>query len=101
MPELSEQEILRREALTQLHELGIEPYPAALYPVTAYSGEILEEFKLNPATDKFKEISIAGRIMTRRIMGAASFAEIQDVQGRIQVYFKRDDLCPGEDKTLY
>ena len=101
MPELSEQEILRREALTQLHELGIEPYPAALYPVTAYSGEILEEFKSNPETDKFKEISIAGRIMTRRIMGAASFAEIQDVQGRIQVYFKRDDLCPGEDKTLY
>lgn len=99
MPELSEQEILRREALTQLHELGIEPYPAALYPVTAYSGEIHNELKSDP--EKFKEISIAGRIMSRRIMGAASFAEIQDAQGRIQVYFKRDDLCPGEDKTLY
>ncbi len=99
MAELSEQELLRRDALKQLNEMGIDAYPAALYPVTTCSEEILKEFNNNP--DKFKEVSIAGRIMSRRIMGAASFVEIQDAQGRIQVYVKRDDLCPGEDKTLY
>ncbi len=99
MAELSEQEILRREALTQLNELGINPYPAAQYSITAYSEEILNQFHQNP--EKFSEVTIAGRIMTRRIMGAASFTELQDAQGRIQVYFKRDDLCPDDDKTLY
>lgn len=99
MSELSEQEILRREALSQLHELNINPYPAAKYCVTAYSNEIHDEYETNP--EKFNDISIAGRIMSRRIMGAASFVEIQDAQGRVQVYFKRDDLCPDDDKTLY
>ena len=99
MSELSEQELLRRNALNQLYELGIEPYPAALYEVTCYSDEILSEFKENP--DKFSKVSVAGRIMMRRIMGAASFIELQDAKGRIQVYFKRDDLCPTDDKTMY
>ena len=99
MSELSEQELLRRNALSQLYELGIEPYPAALYEVTCYSDEILSEFKENP--DKFSKVSVAGRIMMRRIMGAASFIELQDAKGRIQVYFKRDDLCPTDDKTMY
>ncbi|PKP02498.1 MAG: lysine--tRNA ligase [Bacteroidetes bacterium HGW-Bacteroidetes-6] len=99
MAELSEQELLRRDALKELKEMGIDAYPAALYPVTTYSGEILNKYNNNP--EKFKEVTVAGRIMSRRIMGAASFVEIQDTEGRIQVYVKRDDLCPGEDKTMY
>ncbi len=96
---LSEQEIIRRQSLEELYSLGIDPYPAELYPVNTNSAAILAEFDAQP--DAFKEVVIAGRIMSRRIMGNASFAELQDAHGRIQVYFRRDDLCPGEDKTLY
>ena len=96
---LSEQEIIRRQSLEELYSLGIDPYPAELYPVNTNSAAILAGFDAQP--DAFKEVVIAGRIMSRRIMGNASFAELQDAHGRIQVYFRRDDLCPGEDKTLY
>lgn len=96
---LSEQEIIRRQSLEELYSLGINPYPAELYPVNTNSASILAGFDTQP--DAFKEVVIAGRIMSRRIMGNASFAELQDAHGRIQVYFRRDDLCPGEDKTLY
>ncbi|MFM1745138.1 MAG: Lysine--tRNA ligase [Bacteroidota bacterium] len=96
---LSEQEIIRRQSLEELYSLGIDPYPAELYPVNTNSAAILAGFDSQP--DAFKEVVIAGRIMSRRIMGNASFAELQDAHGRIQVYFRRDDLCPGEDKTLY
>jgi lysyl-tRNA synthetase class 2 len=96
---LSEQEIIRRESLQKLRELGINPYPAEAFDVTAWAQDINENFEANP--DKYKQVVIAGRIMTRRIMGSASFAEIQDSTGRVQIYIKRDDICPGEDKTLY
>ena len=97
---LSEQEILRRESLQQLRNLGIDPYPAEAFKVTAFAKDILENF--NPdAPEVYKDVVLAGRIMTRRIMGSASFAELQDSTGRIQIYLKRDDICPGEDKTLY
>lgn len=96
---LSEQEIFRRKSLEELLSMGINPYPAALYPVNCYSEQIHAGFDANP--DAFKEVVVAGRIMSRRIMGNASFAELQDAQGRIQLYFKRDEICPGEDKTLY
>jgi lysyl-tRNA synthetase class 2 len=99
MPELSEQEQIRRNSLNELRQLGINPYPAALYEVNAKSTEILEEFPKD--NSKFQNVSIAGRIMSRRIMGAASFVELQDPHGRIQLYVKRDEICPGEDKTLY
>ncbi|HYX06347.1 MAG TPA: lysine--tRNA ligase, partial [Bacteroidales bacterium] len=99
MLELSEQEKFRRQSLEELRNLGIEPYPAAKYEVNTTAGEILENF--DPEKNNFQEVSIAGRIMTRRIMGNASFADLQDASGRIQLYFKRDDVCPGEDKTLY
>ena len=99
MNELSEQEIFRRQAAEQLRQLGIEPYPAALYPVNAKTNEILEQFPKDNTL--FQEVSIAGRIMSRRIMGAASFAELQDSYGKIQLYIKRDDICQGEDKTMY
>ncbi len=97
--QLSEQEIQRRKVREELLEMGVEPYPAALYPIDFSSKQIIEEFEENP--DKFKEISIAGRLMSRRNMGSASFAEIQDSQGRIQIYVRRDDICEGEDKSLY
>ncbi|RYZ97826.1 MAG: lysine--tRNA ligase [Sphingobacteriaceae bacterium] len=96
---LSEQEIIRRESLQQLRALGINPYPAEEFKVNAWAKDIAENFNSKP--DAYKEVVIAGRIMTRRIMGSASFAEIQDATGRIQVYLKRDDICPDEDKTLY
>ncbi len=96
---LSEQEIIRRESLQQLRALGIDPYPAEEYKVTAFAQEIADNFKTDE--DKYKQVTLAGRIMSRRIMGSASFAELQDSTGRIQVYVKRDDICPGEDKTLY
>ncbi|RYE17115.1 MAG: lysine--tRNA ligase [Sphingobacteriales bacterium] len=96
---LSEQEIIRRESLQQLRALGIDPYPAEEFKVTAFAKDITENFGSKP--DDYKEVVIAGRIMTRRIMGSASFVELQDSTGRIQVYLKRDDICPGEDKTLY
>ena len=94
-PELSEQEIQRRESLHRLRELGIDPYPAALYPVDAFATEIKEKF------EDGKQVCLAGRMLSQRIMGKASFAEIQDASGRIQVYFNRDEICPDEDKTLY
>ena len=97
--ELSEQEIIRRESLAKLRELGIEPYPAPLYPVNTSTKEILEGY--DPEKGNFNEVCIAVRIMSRRIMGAASFMGLQDADGRIQVYVNRDEICPGEDKTMY
>ena len=97
--DLNEQELGRRASLQKLHELGIEPYPAAEFPVNASTRDIKEGF--DPEKGNFKDIRIAGRMMSRRIMGAASFIELQDDCGRIQVYVKRDEICPGEDKTLY
>ena len=96
--ELSEQEIIRRNSLAQLREMGIEPYPAAEYVTNAFSKEIKENFKDDAEPRK---VSIAGRIMSRRIMGKASFMELQDSEGRIQVYISRDDICPDENKDLY
>lgn len=96
--ELSEQEIIRRQSLEELRALGVEPYPAALYNVNAYSTEIKDEF--NDEAER-RSVSIAGRIMSRRIMGKASFIELMDSKGRIQVYITRDDICPGEDKEFY
>ena len=96
--ELSEQEIVRRGSLEEMRRLGIEPYPAAEYKVTAYTDEIKRDFSDDaPARD----VTVAGRVMSRRVMGKASFIELQDSRGRIQVYVSRDDLCPGEDKELY
>jgi lysyl-tRNA synthetase class 2 len=97
--ELSEQEIIRRESLKELEKLGINAFPAEEYPVTHYSEDIKKSFDENP--DAFKEVSLAGRIMGRRIMGSASFAELKDKQGRIQIYLRRDDICPDENKSLY
>ena len=99
MAELTEQEQIRRNSLAELKKLGINPYPAALYEVNAKSSEILEKFPTDNTL--FQHVSLAGRIMSRRIMGAASFVELQDPYGRIQLYVKRDEICPGEDKTLY
>ena len=96
--ELSEQEIVRREALAELRNMGIEPYPAAEYPTNAFSTDILAEFK---DEDEPREVCIAGRMMSRRVMGKASFIELQDSKGRIQVYITRDDICPGENKDGY
>lgn len=96
---LSEQELLRRNSLNQLRELGIDPYPAEAFEINANAADILANYERDKTA--YKNISIAGRIMTRRIMGSASFVELQDSTGRIQVYLKRDDLCPDEDKTLY
>lgn len=95
--ELSEQEIVRRQSLQELRNMGIDPYPAAEFPTNAYSTDIKSEF----TEDKKREVVIAGRLMGRRVMGKASFAEIQDSKGRIQVYITRDELCPGENKDLY
>ena len=96
--ELSEQEIVRRNSLAELRKMGIEPYPAEEYVVTGHTKEIKENFKDDAEP---REVRIAGRIMSRRIMGKASFMELQDSEGRIQVYISRDDLCPGEDKDTY
>lgn len=96
---LNEQEQNRRNAVAQMRELGIEPYPAALYDINATAAEILKNF--NQQDGNYQEVSIAGRIMSRRIMGAAAFIEIMDESGKIQIYVKRDEICPGEDKTLY
>lgn len=97
--ELSEQEQGRRNSLKELYALGINPYPAELYPVSHYSKQIKEEY--DEAAGNMKEVCIAGRIMGRRIMGSASFFELKDKDGRIQVYIRRDDICPTDDKTLY
>lgn len=96
--ELSEQEVLRRGSLETLRQMGIEPYPAAEFPVTGHSVEIKENFKDD---EEPRQVAVAGRIMSRRIMGKASFVELQDADGRIQLYISRDDICPGEDKELY
>ena len=105
--ELSEQEINRRNNLQALKDLGINPYPAAEYPTNAFSTDIIAEFK-DPATDAegnpaepLREVCIAGRMMSRRVMGKASFVELQDSKGRIQVYITRDDICPEDNKDLY
>ena len=92
---LSEQEQIRREKLNKLKEMGIDPFPAALFPINTNSLEIISNYKEN------KKVSIAGRLMSRRIQGKASFAEIQDNKGKIQVYFNRDEICTGEDKSMY
>ncbi|MBR1789136.1 MAG: lysine--tRNA ligase [Bacteroidaceae bacterium] len=114
--ELSEQEIVRRNNLQQLRDLGIDPYPAAEYPVTAWSTDIIKDFVDLPVVGKDEEgndiretataanspaVSVAGRIMSKRIMGKAAFAELQDSKGRIQVYIQRDSICPDENKDLY
>ena len=96
--ELSEQEIFRRESLNELRNMGIEPYPAAEYPTNAFSTDILAEFK---DEDEPREVCIAGRMMSRRVMGKASFIELQDSKGRVQVYITRDDICPSENKDAY
>jgi len=99
--ELSEQELIRRNSLEELKKLGINAFPAEEYEITHYSGDIKKKFEENEDDASLKQVSIAGRIMSRRIMGNASFAELKDQQGRIQVYFRRDDICEGEDKTMY
>ncbi len=97
--QLSEQELIRRNALKELRNMGIDPYPAETYDINVTTTEILDKY---PDDDSlFQDISIAGRIMGRRIMGAAAFVELQDPSGKIQLYFKRDEICPGEDKSLY
>ena len=95
--ELSEQEIVRRQSLQELRDMGIDPYPAAEYPTNAFSDEI----KANFAEGEERPVCIAGRMMSRRVMGKASFVELQDSKGRIQVYITRDDICPDENKDLY
>ena len=97
--DLNEQEIGRRQSLSALRELGIDPYPAAMYPVNATAASIKAEY--DPEKQNLDDVCIAGRIMSRRIMGAASFFELQDSTGRMQVYINRDEICPGEDKTMY
>ena len=96
--ELSEQEIGRRQSLQELRDMGIETYPAAEFPVNAYSTDIREQFSDDAEP---RQVSVAGRLMGRRVMGKASFAEVQDSKGRMQVYVSRDEICPGEDKDLY
>ncbi len=97
--DLNEQELGRRESLTKLRELGIDPYPAALYPVNTTAQKIKDGF--DPDNVNFNDVVIEGSIMSSRIMGAAAFSELQDETGRIQIYIKRDEICPGEDKTMY
>ncbi|MBQ8674052.1 MAG: lysine--tRNA ligase [Bacteroides sp.] len=96
--ELSEQEIIRRNSMNELRAMGIEPYPAAEYVTNAFSTDIKADFKDDAEP---RQVSVAGRIMSRRVMGKASFIELQDSKGRIQVYITRDDICPGEDKEMY
>ncbi|MBV5316062.1 MAG: lysine--tRNA ligase, partial [Prolixibacteraceae bacterium] len=97
--ELSEQEQVRRNSLQKMKEIGIDPYPAAEFPVNVSTSEIKEKY--SPELANYQEVVLAGRIMSRRIMGKASFAELQDASGRIQLYINRDEICPDEDKTLY
>ncbi|MBG0858747.1 MAG: lysine--tRNA ligase, partial [Bacteroidales bacterium] len=96
---LSEQEQIRRNSLEELKKLGINPYPAAEYRTNVFARDILDQF--SDEKKNFQDVSLAGRIMSRRIMGNASFAELMDSSGRIQIYLRRDDICPGEDKTMY
>ena len=95
MAKLSEQEIIRREKLEELKELGINPYPAAQFHVNFYASDLPKLYKDG------KNVIVAGRLMSRRIQGSASFAELLDSTGRIQVYFNRDEICPGENKSMY
>jgi lysyl-tRNA synthetase class 2 len=107
MQQLTEQEQIRREKLNKLKELGINPYPAPLFPVNLFSKEIKENYKEEILEDgtknrlNYQEVCLAGRLMATRPGGKASFAEIQDAEGRIQIYVRRDDICPTDDKTLY
>ena len=98
MSQLSEQEEVRREAMNKLRDLGIDPYPAAEYVSTHYSETVKTIFEKK---GDLKEISLSGRMMAKRIMGKASFAELKDKEGRIQLYFNRDEICPTDDKTMY
>jgi len=98
-PELSEQEQIRRNSLEEIRKLGINPYPPELFEISHSASEIIAGFEEN--AESLQEVTLAGRIMSRRIMGSASFAEIQDSSGRIQIYLRRDDICPDEDKILY
>lgn len=97
--ELSEQEIIRRNSLQKLRDLGINPYPANEFKTNTSAKQIIDQF--DPEKKNFQDVTVAGRLMGQRIMGKASFAEIQDESGRIQLYINRDEICPGEDKTLY
>ena len=99
MIHLSEQELQRRHKLEELEKLGIDPYPSESYDVTFYAKEIQENY--HPELNNFQEVTLAGRLMSSRVMGKASFAELMDTSGRIQLYVNRDEICPGEDKTLY
>jgi len=96
---LSEQEIIRRQSLDEIRKMGIDPYPAALYPVNATAADIKQNFESD--TEAYTEVCLAGRLMSQRIMGKASFAELKDGTGRIQIYLNRDEICPGENKDLY
>lgn len=96
---LSEQEQIRRKSLDELRKLGIDPYPAAEYKTNAFAQDILDNY--TPEKNNFQDVCMAGRLMNIRVMGSASFAEIMDSSGRIQIYIRRDDICPGEDKTMY
>ena len=97
--ELSEQEIARRNSLNEIRALGIDPYPAAEYPTNAFSDDILANFRDEEETPR--EVCVAGRMMGRRVMGKATFLELLDSRGRIQIYISRDEICPEEDKTIY
>ncbi len=101
MANLSEHEIQRRESLEELISLGIDPYPAESFEVNTTSKNILQHYSESIDDDGWKQVSIAGRLMSKRIMGNASFAVLQDSEGRIQLYISRDELCPGEDKPYY
>ncbi|HYC30565.1 MAG TPA: amino acid--tRNA ligase-related protein, partial [Chitinophagaceae bacterium] len=101
LPHLSEQEIIRREKLKELQQLGINPYPAPLYPVNTTSVQIKENFKGEENKSDFESVCLAGRVMSIRDMGKASFAVLQDSEGKIQIYVRRDDIAPGEDKSMY
>ena len=99
--QLSEQEKQRRSSLEALRQLGIDPYPAAEYPVSHYAQDVHERYQKSPDAGEWKEVSLSGRLMTKRIMGKASFADLMDSTARLQLYLNRDEICPGEDKTLY
>ena len=99
MQGLSEQEVIRREGLQELMDLNINPFPPQAFDVTCNSQELKSQFKADP--EKFGTVSIAGRVMMKRIMGKASFVELQDAYGKIQLYINRDVICPAEDKSLY
>ena len=101
MQQLSEQEIQRRETLQKLIDKGINPYPAETWEMTFSSKEIIEKFEANAEDESLKEISFAGRLMSKRIMGKAAFAVLQDSVGKIQFYVKGEEICPTEDKSLY